>query len=137
MEPKTLDDIAKCDHVELRNEFISETELHEYFYSTDASLILHKSISQSGVIIDAYRHGHPILCFDIEGISEFIGDNTALVAPRFDIAKMADNIQRMYESHGHYLKMSRSAYDFGKKVFSEDEMAKLILQLITDRAKVG
>ena len=137
VEQKTLDDMGKCDNVEFRNEFIPETELHGYFYSTDASLILHKSISQSGVIIDAYWHGHPILCFDIEGISEFIGDNTALVAPRFDIAKMADNVQRMYEKHGQYQKMSRSAYDFGKKVFSEDEMAKLILQLITDRAKVG
>ena len=137
VDPQILEKIGSCDNVELRNEFIPENELHTYFYAADASLILHKSISQSGVIIDAYRHGHPILCFDIDGISEFIGDNTALVAPKFDISRMADNIERLYESHANYLKMSRNAYQFGKKVFSEDEMAKLILQLIADRAKVG
>ena len=135
VEQKTIEDIAKCENVELRNEFIQESELHDYFYATDASLILHKSISQSGVIIDAYRHGHPILCFDIDGISEFIGDNTALVAPKFDISKMADNIERLYESHANYLKMSRNAYEFGKKVFSEDEMAESVKSFLCEETK--
>ena len=134
---ETMEAMEKCDNVELRNEFIPEAELHHYFYSTDASLILHKSISQSGVIIDAYRHGHPILCFDIDGISEFVSDDTALIAPRFDISGMADNIQRLYDSFGNYLNMSRSAYDFGKKVFSEDEMAEMISEFILHPAMAG
>ena len=135
VQQQMMDGIAKCDNVELINEFIPENELHGYFYATDASLILHKSISQSGVIIDAYRHGHPIICFDIEGISEFIGDNTALVAPTFDISKMADNIETLYKSHGQYLKMSRSAYEFGKKVFSEVEMANSVMKFISEETK--
>ena len=135
VQQQMMDGIAKCDNVELINEFIPENELHGYFYSADASLILHKSISQSGVIIDAYRHGHPIICFDIEGISEFIGDNTALVAPTFDISKMADNIETLYKSHGQYLKMSRSAYEFGKKVFSEVEMANSVMKFISEETK--
>ena len=135
--PELMERIGKCDNVELRNEFIPESELHGYFYAADASLILHKSISQSGVIIDAYRHGHPIICFDIDGISEFVADDTALITPKFDLSKMADHIKSMYDSFDHYLKMSRTAYEFGRKVFSEDEMASAVLRLLSEQTKGG
>ena len=137
VQQQMMDGIAKCDNVELINEFIPENELHGYFYSADASLILHKSISQSGVIIDAYRHGHPIICFDIDGISEFVADDTALITPKFDLSKMADHIKSMYDSFDHYLKMSRTAYEFGRKVFSEDEMASAVLRLLSEQTKGG
>ena len=135
VDPALMESIEQCDNVELRNEFIPESDLHEYFYATDASLILHKSISQSGVIIDAYRHGHPIVCFDIDGIAEFVADDTALIAPKFDIPAMADNIKSMYDSYGNYLKMSQSAYEFGKKVFSEDEMAASVMSFLSQETK--
>lgn len=137
---KALDDvdenlisrISKYRNIEFRNEFIPEHELDEYFYSTDASLILHKSISQSGVIIDAYRHGHPIICFDIDGISEFINKDTALVAPRFDINILVKNIKDLYNNFEKYREMSINAYNYGESIFSKDKMADMIFTFITE-----
>ncbi len=133
VDKNLLDGIRKCRNVELRNEFIPESELHEYFYSTDASLILHKSISQSGVIIDAYRHGHPIICFDIDGISEFITPDTALAVAKFDLSAMADTILKFYNDFNQYANMSFGAYEYGRNLFSEDKMAALILDFFRDK----
>lgn len=137
---KALDDvnenliskIVKYKNIEFRNEFIPENELNEYFYSADASLILHKSISQSGVIIDAYRHGHPIICFEIDGISEFISKDTALVAPKFDIAALVKNIKDLYANFEKYQEMSINAYNYGESVFSKEKMANMIFTFITE-----
>lgn len=133
VDENLIEKIKSCKNIKFRNEFISEKELHEYFYSTDASLVLHKSISQSGVIVDAYRHGHPIICFDIDGITEFIGDNTALTAPKFNIKAMADNIQKLYSDFNRYSEMCSSAYEFGRNVFSENAMADSVMNFLIDR----
>lgn len=127
-----ISDIKKYPNIEFRNEFIPESELDAYFNSTDATLILHKSISQSGVIIDAYRHGHPILCFNIDGITEFVNEDTALIAPMFDIAVFAKNIKKLYSNFFIYQKMSYKAYKFGKEKFSPEKMENMISKFVVD-----
>lgn len=137
---KCLDDVPDNFEKQLQNqsniifhnEFIAENELDDYFYSCDASLILHKSISQSGVIIDAYRHGHPLFCFAIDGISEFINDKTAFISNPFDVDSMVEQIERMYLDFDKYKEMSMAAYQFGSEKFSAQNMAKLIYELCTE-----
>lgn len=134
---KCLDDVPdnfekqlqEQDNVLFHNEFIDEKELDNYFYSCDASLILHKSISQSGVIVDAYRHGHPLFCFAIDGISEFITDKTAFVSQAFDTDSMVKNIEKMYLDFNKYKEMSTAAYEFGREKFSDQKMARQIYKL--------
>lgn len=139
---KCLDDVSKelidkineYDNIIFHNSFISENDLDKYFYECDASLILHKSISQSGVIIDAYRHGHPIFCFNIKGISEFITNDTAFLIPPFDIKSLALKIKEMYADFDKYRQMSYSAYILGKTLFSEKDMGEQVYKFVTKRS---
>lgn len=133
---KTLiDEIHAYDNVLFRDEYIEEKELDSFYYSCDASLILHKSISQSGVITDAYRHGHPIICFDIDGISEFITEKTAYKVRPFDIDGIISDIKRLYDSFDNFKMMSQEAYIFGKEKFSETKMAEETLKFVEEQIK--
>ena len=138
---KALDDVDKniinkiksFENIELHDHFIPEEQLDDFFYNTDATLLLHKSISQSGVIVDAYRHGHPVICFNIEGISEFINNKASFTASKFNIVEMVDYIKDMYSDFNKYKKMSQYAYKFGKTIFSDQTMADKIFQFISKR----
>lgn len=125
------------DNIVLRDEFIDEKDLDGIFYSCDASLVLHKSISQSGVIVDAYRHSHPIICFDIEGISEFVTDKTAYKVRPFDIDGIISAVNKLYNDFDNYKAMSREANEFGKEKFSETKMAEETLKFIEEQINKG
>lgn len=135
---KCLDDVpndfagrlSQYSNIEYINSFIEEKELDKYFFSCDASLILHKSISQSGVIIDAYRHSQPIFCFDVEGMNEFAVKETAYISKPFDFENMVDNIETMYSDIEKYKEKSKLAYLFGKEKFSEKRMAADIYNFV-------
>ncbi len=120
-------------NIDYIDNFIDEKDLDEYFNSCDASLILHKSISQSGVIVDAYRHSQPIFCFSVEGMDEFVTSETGYISKAFDIDEMVRNIVAMYSDIDKYREKSKNAYYFGKNKFSEKEMARKIMDFMRVR----
>jgi glycosyltransferase involved in cell wall biosynthesis len=118
-----IDEIYACANVDFINEFIPEADIDNYFYDCDAVLITHTSITQSGVILDAYSHGKPIVAFRIDGIDEFM-TNLGLCVPAFDVADYAEKACRLIRDTVSLREQSRVSWEYGKQRFSSDMMAK-------------
>lgn len=108
-------------NVLLRLEAIPEEELDQYFYDCDCVLITHTSITQSGVILDAYAHSQPIVCFDIPGIAEFLPREIRPI-PAFDVAAFAQKVADICSSPDSSRTLAVAAWEFGRREFSEDRI---------------
>ncbi|MDR0885669.1 MAG: glycosyltransferase family 4 protein [Clostridiales Family XIII bacterium] len=118
-----LQDIANKDNVKFTDEFIPEDKMHDYFDTCDAVIVLHTSITQSGVIINAYRHTKGIICFKIDGIEEFIDEHSSISVDAFDIQAMCKSIKRAYNDKVFYM-LGRNAWHLGQEIFSIEKMAE-------------
>ncbi|MDO7786866.1 glycosyltransferase family 4 protein [Desulforamulus aquiferis] len=130
VKAKTLDAIAKCPNIKFYNSFVSEDELDQYFYNCDVVLITHTSITQSGVILDAYSHSKPIVAFQIDGIQEFLWD-TEWSVRAFDISAYAQKVYQLV-SDIHTLRLqSKLSWEFGKNHFASEKMAESLFKIYT------
>lgn len=122
--------INECSNVKFINEFIDEDEVYNYFKQCDIVLITHKSITQSGVILQAYRYSKPIIAFNIEGIHEFIEEEkTGLLSEAYLEDKYVDNILKLYSDLEELNEYSKNAWKFGAEKFSNKVMAKKLLDI--------
>jgi len=124
----TLDAISACSNIEFTQGLIPEEEIDDYFYNCDAVLITHTSMTQSGVVLDAYSHSKPIVSFEIEGIAEFLSERS-LCAPAFDIVEYARKACELTRDSEHLKKISKQAWEFGKNNFASENMAREFLTI--------
>lgn len=114
--------IAACPNVKLDGHYIEEKFLPEYFRDASVVLIPYTSITQSGVILDAYCHSRSILAFHIDGISEFLPDGANTVAP-FDTRNYARAVVDLLNDPEACIRAGRVAWEFGREQFSLSAMA--------------
>ncbi|MDU1312961.1 MAG: glycosyltransferase family 4 protein [Clostridium septicum] len=125
-----INKIQECENVKFINKFIDDNELSNYFYESDMVLITYRSITQSSVILQAYRHSKPIIAFNIDGIAEFLEESkTALLSEPFNIEYYVDNILHLYDNLEELNKCSYEAWEFGKNNFSNGVMVKELLEI--------
>lgn len=125
IDQKLIKDIKQCENVILYNRFIPEDDVEELFFNSDLVLITHTSISQSGVLLESYRHSRPVVAFDIEGVEEFIiNSKTGLLVNKFDIEKYAEQIYRTINSENMLDTLSINAHKYGRELFSTEKMCK-------------
>lgn len=117
-----IDSIAACPNVSLENRFVEESEVAQYFRESALVLTPYTSMTQSGVILDAFSFGRPILPFRIEGMSEFLPPDAVTVEAfdTFEYARMAVNI---VNSPDIYVRAGSDAWEFGARKFSLNAMA--------------
>ncbi|MGJ6127010.1 glycosyltransferase family 4 protein [Mycolicibacterium sp. Y3] len=114
--------IAACPNVHLDDHFIEEEAVERYF--RDATLVLtpYISMTQSGVILDAYSYSRPILAFDIDEVQEFLPDATKAVRP-FDTREYASAVVELLKDPERCARAGRGAWEFGREQFSPSSMA--------------
>ncbi len=123
-----LNEIDAQPNSRLINRFIDEGELDGFF--TDCGLVLmpYTSITQSGVVLDAYSHSRSVVAFDIDGISQYVRDEAALVEP-FNCAAFADTVAKLVADRQALIYKNRAAWDFGRKNYSPSVMAEGLLDV--------
>jgi glycosyltransferase involved in cell wall biosynthesis len=125
--PAVLKAIADCPNIDYTDAIISDEQFHEYFNTSDAILVTYTSISQSGVIRDAYNHSKPIIAFDIDGIREFTANDEWLV-PAFDVAAFARKACDLVSDLEVLRGQSNVAWTFGRCNFSNVAMINAFME---------
>lgn len=130
VSPTLLKEISTAKNVRLVNEFIPEKDIDSYYEKADFCLILHTSITQSGVILDAYRHSKTVICFDIDGIQDFLSNDFAYSIKAFDLDAMAKCIVMLENNFSLIIKNNKKAWEFGKNNFSIKKMINDIIDCL-------
>lgn len=127
---KILAKMKNCKNIVLRDQFIPEEEVDDLFFDSDVVLIPYKSITQSGVILQAYRHSRPVIAFNIEGMKEFVEENVSgiLISP-FDLERFAYKVVELINSKTRIESLSKSAWTLGKNRFSLNKMGAHFLDI--------
>jgi glycosyltransferase involved in cell wall biosynthesis len=114
--------IAACPNVHLDDHFIEEDAVERYFREATLVLTPYLSMTQSGVILDAYAYSRPILAFDIDEVQEFLPDLAKVVCP-FDTHEYASSVVELLNDPERCAQAGREAWEFGREQFSPSSMA--------------
>jgi len=92
-----LDQLNLNEHVIMRNEFIPDSGVADYFCAADLVVQPYKSATQSGVTQVAYHFNKPMIITNVGGLSEFVPDGkVGYIVEPFE-KEIATAIIRFYE----------------------------------------
>lgn len=113
-ELKTLPNVFVTDRA------VTDAEMEAAFKQVSWVLVPYESASQSGVVIDAYRYGKPVIAFEVGAVGAQVRNGeTGLLAPSGDIRRLASCIEYASEFKPcDYERISRGAYEFGRSTYS-------------------
>lgn len=114
---KMLEKIRACQNVQFEDCFVPEEKVSDYFNDCDVVLITHTSITQSGILLDAYRYAKPIVCFDIPGIRELIPEAVEPV-PAFDCTSFAKKAVQLIQDKELQNNLGLEEWKFGEQYFT-------------------
>lgn len=117
--------LAAMDNVIVDAREVSETEMAETFASAKWILLPYESASQSGVVVDAYKYGRPVIVFGVGAVaSQVVDGKTGIVVPAGDIEGFAEAVRRVsVMADSEYRSMCESAYAYGHKTYSAEGLS--------------
>lgn len=116
----TVDKIRGLPNVVLDDQSIPYAALDNLFRQSKCVLLPYKSATQSGVVIDAFKHSCPAIAFNVGALGEQISDGETgfLVSPG-NIDGLRESIHKILAmNESEYSKMCRNAYEYGLQRFS-------------------
>lgn len=125
-ESKPLtEELASMSNVSVDAREVAEDEMIEAFASATWVLLPYESASQSGVIIDAYKCGRPVIAFAVGAISsQVIDGTTGILVPAGDVEGFAEAVRRAASMpYDEYRTMCENAYTFGRKTYSAEGLS--------------
>lgn len=128
IESGLLDEIGSRPNCTLKNCFVEDNEIDDYFEHAGIVLVPYTSITQSGVILDAYSRSRPVVAFDIPGMEQYVPDPENRVKA-FDCAAISRRIFELLSNSISCEQAARDAWGFGKNRFSPSKMAEAIKKL--------
>lgn len=114
--------ISACPNVQFDGRFIAEQEIENYFRAASIVLTPYTSMTQSGVVLDAYCHSRSILPFGIDGMREFLPQGAKAVTP-FDTHEYARTLVELLNDPQACARAGRAAWEFGREQFAPASMA--------------
>lgn len=134
-----LASIAECPNVTLEAGFIDEERLPAYFNNAAIVLTPYTSMTQSGVLLDAFKRSRTVVAFDIPGMDEFL-PSSARKAKAFDTQEYARLVVDLANSPEACEEAGRDAWEFGRERFAPAAMARAFagtyLELVRGTATV-
>lgn len=123
-------------NVELITRYVSEAEMKSYFEKACCVILPYKTATQSGVIIDSYKYGRPVIAFDVGAISEQINDN------KTGYLIESGNIEMFSEKINFYMKLDdekknelkNNAFQYGKKKYAAERGQRDIIDLFSENS---
>jgi glycosyltransferase involved in cell wall biosynthesis len=113
--------------VELKTEFIPNTEVHKYFCASDVVVQPYKSATQSGITQVAYHFNKPMITTNVGGLAELIPNEKVGYVVDPDSQEIADAIYKFYDLKKEN-EFSQNAKD-EKKKYSWEIFIKTIFEL--------
>ena len=88
--------IKDADRFEIHPEFVTGSEMAEYFKRACLVVVPYLVSTSSGVLMTAYAFGKPVVASNIAGLKEYVEpDSTGLLVPPGDTKQLADAIIRL------------------------------------------
>lgn len=119
-------------NVSLVDDYVSDEKMRQSFTSADWVILPYDSASQSGVIIDAYKYGRPVIAFSVGAIAEEVEDGrSGYLVPAGDTRKFVQVLkQAVNMPAGQYKEMCDFAYNYGSRKYAADGAAERFCRLI-------
>ena len=119
-------------NVKIDEGIIPYNKMHDYFYNACCVVLPYDTASQSGVILDAYKHSRPAIAFNVGAIGEEIENGVSgyIVQPGNleQLVKCVRNIVKMPEDE--FEKMCHNAYEYGIEHYSAKSKEEEFLEAI-------
>jgi glycosyltransferase involved in cell wall biosynthesis len=85
------------DHIILRNEYIPNEEVAQYFEVSDMVVLPYRNGTQSGIMNMAYGNNKPVIATNVGGLAEFIDeDRTGVIVNEISPEAIAAGIEKFY-----------------------------------------
>lgn len=132
-----LDAIKALPNVTVVDRRVADVEMAEAFCHASWILLPYENASQSGVIIDAYKYGRPVVAFNVGAVGDQVVDGeTGFLVPAGDVSAFVSKVEEaVAASDEYYAYMSRTAYDFGRDHYSAAVMSGLLISMLNIKAK--
>lgn len=117
-----LERIAHCPNVRLEGRFIEEHAVDRFFRKAALVLTPYTSMTQSGVLLDAFSNSRTVLAFQIGGMKEFLPADAPTVSC-FDTREYARSIVEFVNDPIAQARAGRNAWEFGRARFTPASMA--------------
>lgn len=132
-----LKEISQLSNVQVDARSVSDKEMEEYFRSSSWVLLPYESASQSGVIIDAYKYGKPVIGYDVGALSDQVKDGvTGFLIPSNRIVECAERIEFVSTlSKIQYQELSKEAYSFGSDRYATGSLSSCFASMMRIRKR--
>lgn len=117
-----VEEISKMQNVEVEARLVSDSEMKRSFELASWVLLPYESASQSGVIIDSYKYGKPVIAYSVGAVSSQVVDGkTGFLIPAGDIASFIAAVNHVTSiSDEEYESFSKEAYKFGYENYAAE-----------------
>ncbi|APT76072.1 hypothetical protein LN42_06530 [Marinitoga sp. 1137] len=127
--------IKECKNINLIDKYVDEDEMHQFFYESEIVILPYNSATQSGVLLEAYRHSRPIIAFDVGALSEQMPEH---LKSEFLIKK--DDLNDFNRVLNKYLKKNleeknkicKEFYNYGFSNFSAEKIGEKFLAMYSN-----
>ena len=115
---KRIDELGLVDAIDLRAEYLSDTDLAGLLSATSIVLLPYDSIEQvtSGVLIEAVTAQRPVVATRFPHAEELLAQGVGILVPQADPDALAQAIRRILENPELALEMSRKANIIASKL---------------------
>jgi glycogen synthase len=112
--------------------YISDKELQEHYSDADVFVAPSRFESFGLVLIEAMRHGTPVIACDIGGMREIINDGVdGYLVTVDDIAQLASRLKLLIENQAVRLKMGESSRQTYESRFTARKMGESIERMLS------
>lgn len=126
-----IEELKTLPNVSVDERYIADSEIADIFYNCGWVVLPYNSATQSGVVVEAYKHSKPVISFDVGAISEQVEDGkTGYLIKHGDIDGFVKKISEVNNiTNDNYESFCKDAYQYGFNKFSPQKVANKIIEL--------
>ena len=127
-----VDALKVLPNVKIEEGVIPYGKMHDYFYNARCTVLPYETATQSGVVLDAYKHSRPAVAFNVGALGEQIEDGTTgYLASPGDVKQLETQLRKIVDMpEEQYEQMCRRAYQKGLDSYSAQSREKEFLSAI-------
>lgn len=121
-------ELGEMPNVEVVARHVSDVEMEAAFRRSSWVVLPYESATQSGVIIDSYKYGRPVIAFKVGAVDKQVLDGeTGFLIRSGEVNAFADAVIRANRIDGsEYESFSKRAYEFGYRQYSAESATQKI-----------
>lgn len=111
-EDPAIHELSKMDNVTVINRYIEDSEVDSLFGKAYCSLLPYQSATQSGVIIQSYSYGTPVVSFDVGSLGNYITHNqSGVLVPPGDIEDFVRSVDSIRKNSNYFIEKTNNEFE--------------------------